>query len=118
MRTCSGSTRFDKDVLVDVVEMFGLVDSSDPEYSSLERRVKQWEVSGKSMRLAKTGTNDKFWFKLCSKMVHPTAWSINVLLSSSCTDFYRLQLGSYALKCAIRAFCSLTALPLPTYITS
>lgn len=109
--------QFDDEVSVDVVDVFRLVDSSDPSFASLEGMVKKMGVSGKGVWLDKIG-KDRFWFKLCSKMVHPTAWSINVLLNSSKADFYRLALGAYALACAMRAFCSLTGLPLPPYITT
>lgn len=69
-------------------------------------------VSGKRIRLDRPAP-DRFWFKLCSKMIHPTAWSINILLHSDRTDFYRLELGAYAFTSALRGFCSLTRLPLP-----
>jgi len=107
--------RFDDEVSIDLVDMFGLMEPSDKAYPSLQKAVKRLGVSGKSMRLEKKG-GDKFWFKLCSKMIHPTAWSINMLLSSSNADYYRLELGSYALSCAIRALSNLTGFPLPPYI--
>jgi hypothetical protein len=107
---------FSDEVGIDIVDMFRLIDPSDENYPRLERRVKAMGVTGKSMRLEKSGARDKFWFKLCSKMVHPTAWSINVLLNTRRAEYWRIELGGYALSCAIRAVCSLTDLPLPPYI--
>jgi hypothetical protein len=108
--------QFDDEVGIDLMEMLKLVDPSGTEYPSLQASAKGLGVSGKSTRMEKTGKGDKFWFKLCSKMIHPTAWSINMLLSSAKADYYRLELGGYALSCAIRAVASLTGLLLPPYI--
>ena len=110
--------QFDDEVMIDLVDLFRFVDPSSENYPSLEQRVKRLMVSGKFTLLEKTSKSDKFWFKICSKMIHPTAWSINLLLGSSNVDYYRLELSAYALKCATRAVSSLTGWPLPTYIES
>jgi hypothetical protein len=82
--------QFDDEVRIDLVDMFKLVDPSDEAYPALEESVKRLGVSGNGVRLKKTA-GDRFWFKLCSKMIHPTSWSINVLLSSSKADYWRLE---------------------------
>lgn len=108
--------QFDDEVSFDLADLFKFVDPSSENYASLEQGVKRFIASGKLTRLERTGGSDKFWFKICSKIIHPTAWSINLLPGSSHAEYYRLQLGARALSCAMRAVSSLTGLPLPPFI--
>jgi hypothetical protein len=108
--------RFRDEVEIDLLDMFKLINPSDKNYLNVEKAIRKMGVTGKSMRLEKSRERDRFWFRLCSKMIHPTGWSINVLANTSKAEYWRLELGSYALSCSIRAVSSLTGLSLPEYI--
>jgi hypothetical protein len=73
---------------------------------------------GKHSDLEKKRQSDKFWFKLCSKIIHPTAWSINIAMKprSQFASTRRNDLAAYGLRSAMRAFATLTGLCVPSYI--
>jgi len=70
---------------------------------------------GKHTDLVKRRERDKFWFKLCSKIMHPTAWSINISMKprSQFGLTRRGDLAAYGLRSAMRAMGTLIESPAP-----
>lgn len=106
--------QFREEASVDLSEMFKLVDPAEEGHAERERKVAAMcKIGQRRVNLKKTQADDVFWFKLCSKFIHPTSWSINFLHKSQHAGYYRLELGSYAFRCAIRAVTTLTGVPIP-----
>jgi hypothetical protein len=97
------------EVEFDIFEMSKMLPPS--EVSKLASRLKP----GKHTDLAKRREQDKFWFKLCSKIVHPTAWSINISMKprSQFALSRRDDLAAYGLRSAMRAMGILIGSPAP-----
>ena len=100
-------------VFIDVLEICPLV---KPDYT--HAKVAEIYKSNRHTVLKKNRAKDKFWFKFCSKIIHPTAWSINIGMKpgSKFVLERKVELASYGLGSAIRAIATLTGLPLPSYI--
>jgi len=99
------------EVWVDIVEMSTVISSNKTSTVGSASTLKP----GKHTTLEKRRELDKFWFKLCSKIIHPTAWSINIAMKprSQFALTRRGDLASYGFRSAIRTMATLTNLPAP-----
>lgn len=106
--------RFRKEVYVDLYELFKTLDKSGDRYAELARQVEALDVaSNKRIDLSKERPGDKFWSKLCSKHIHPSAWSLNTRGSKSQAKDHRTSIAAYGKEAAIRTIANMTNLPLP-----
>lgn len=114
--------RFNDEMFIDLIEISKVLDpvklskvrGSNPIFSEMEA----WaSTKGKHTDLKKHRAEDQFWYRFCSKIIHPTAWSINIAMKPK-TKFAsekKVALAKYGLKSAIRAISTLTGLSLPSY---